>query len=79
MEARGQRWGFPCTDKLEDCDLKAMDSGKVCTDSKQCQGACLAPPGAGQRRRCNVLVLASDQAANLLWSQMASIERLDVE
>ena len=33
-------------DKPKTCDLKATDSGKACTDSKQCQGACLAPAGA---------------------------------
>ena len=46
---RGGSWttlGLPMPDKPKTCDLKADDSGKACTDSVQCQGACLAPSGA---------------------------------
>ena len=27
------------------CDIKTSDSGKRCTDSRECQGSCLAPEG----------------------------------
>jgi hypothetical protein len=46
--ARGGSWttlGLPMPDKPKTCDLKTNDSGRTCTDSKQCQGACLAPAG----------------------------------
>ena len=46
--ARGGSWttlGLPMPDKPKTCDLKATDSGKNCSDSKQCQGVCLAPAG----------------------------------
>ena len=47
--ARGGSWttlGLPMPDKPKICDLKAVDAGKACSDSNQCQGACLAPADA---------------------------------
>ena len=47
--ARGGSWttlGLPMPDKPRTCDLKSTDAGKACTDSDQCQGACIAPVGA---------------------------------
>jgi hypothetical protein len=44
--ARGGNWttlGLPYPGKPKVCDLKATDSGKVCSDSSQCQGSCIAP------------------------------------
>jgi hypothetical protein len=43
--ARGGSWtslGLPMPGKPKTCDLKATDAGKACTDSNQCEGACLA-------------------------------------
>jgi hypothetical protein len=45
----GGNWthiGLPGTPKR--CDLKATDGGKLCTDSSQCQGECMAPAGASE-------------------------------
>ena len=44
--ARGGAWttlGLPYPGKPKVCDLKATDSGKVCSDSSECQGSCVAP------------------------------------
>ena len=47
--ARGGNWrtlGLAYPGKPKVCDLKTTDSGKVCSDSNQCQGSCVAPAGA---------------------------------
>lgn len=47
--ARGGSWmtlGLPMQGKPKVCDLRATDAGKACTDSRQCQGACIAPGAA---------------------------------
>jgi hypothetical protein len=31
------------------CDMPATDAGKQCTNSDQCEGLCLAPPGVDLR------------------------------
>jgi hypothetical protein len=44
--ARGGNWttlGIPCPGKPKVCDLKATDFGKICSDSSECQGSCVAP------------------------------------
>jgi hypothetical protein len=44
--ARGGNWttlGLPYPGKPKVCDLKATDSGKICSDSSECQGSCVAP------------------------------------
>ena len=44
--ARGGNWttlGLSYPGKPKVCDPKATDSGKVCSDSSECQGSCLAP------------------------------------
>jgi hypothetical protein len=44
--ARGGTWttlGLPYPGKPKVCHLKAEDSGKVCSDSSECQGSCVAP------------------------------------
>ena len=44
--ARGGNWttlGLPYPGKPKICDLKTTDSGKVCSDSSECQGSCVAP------------------------------------
>jgi hypothetical protein len=46
--ARGGNWttlGLPYPGKPKVCDLKTTDSGKVCSDSSECQGSCVAPEG----------------------------------
>ena len=47
--ARGGSWttlGLPYPGKPRVCDLQATDSGKVCSDSSECQGSCLASDSA---------------------------------
>jgi len=42
---RGGNWttlGLPYPGKPKVCDLKAADFGKVCSDSTECQGSCVA-------------------------------------
>ena len=42
---RGGNWttlGLPYAGEPKVCDLKATDSGKVCSDSSECQGSCIA-------------------------------------
>lgn len=53
-EAAGGAWtvlGLPFPGKPASCDLKAKDAGKSCSDSKECEGLCLAPAAskAGSR------------------------------
>ncbi|BAL27004.1 hypothetical protein AZKH_p0121 (plasmid) [Azoarcus sp. KH32C] len=46
--AIGGNWttlGLPYPGKPKVCDVKAKDSGKVCTGSDQCEGICLAEKG----------------------------------
>ena len=46
---RGGAWttlGLPMPGKAKVCDLKTKDAGKSCTDSKQCEGVCLADKDA---------------------------------
>ena len=80
---RGGSWttlGLPMPDKPKTCDLKASDAGKVCTDSTQCQGACLAPPGAvsggAATGACSAYLT---NAGNLLLVTDGVVERLNVE
>ena len=43
--ARGGTWttlGIPYPGKPKVCDLKTTDSGKVCSDSSECEGLCVA-------------------------------------
>ena len=49
--AQGGNWttlglSYPAKPKV--CDLKTTDSGKVCSDSSECQGSCIAPKGAAR-------------------------------
>jgi hypothetical protein len=44
--ARGGNWttlGLSYPGQLKICDLKTTDSGKLCSDSSECQGSCIAP------------------------------------
>jgi hypothetical protein len=45
-EAAGGKWGRFGLRQRELCDLPAPDAGKVCTDSKDCASACVAPDTA---------------------------------
>ena len=38
--------GIPYPGKPKSCDLKARDAGYQCSDSKVCEGVCLAPETA---------------------------------
>src|SRR5688572_28525447 len=40
------QWGLPMPNQRSSRIPKASDGGKACTDSKHCQGDCLAPAGA---------------------------------
>jgi hypothetical protein len=40
--AQGGAWGPQGLLQMEMCDLPAVDAGKPCTSSSQCQGLCLA-------------------------------------
>jgi hypothetical protein len=49
--ARGGNWttlGLPYPGKPKICDLKTTDSGKLCSDSSECQGSCIAPEGVAR-------------------------------
>ena len=81
--ARGGSWttlGLPMPDKPKTCDLKATDSGKTCTDSSQCQGACLAPAtaaaGAAATGSCSAY-LANFGNVSLVTNGV--VEQLNVE
>ena len=46
--ARGGSWearGLPYIGRPKSCELITSDTGKRCTDSSQCEGACLALAG----------------------------------
>ena len=45
MRSDGQMTGFHTNRERAPkvCDLKATDSGKVCSDSSECQGSCVTP------------------------------------
>jgi len=52
--ARGGNWtvlGLPGRQEPKVCDLKASDSGKICTDSAECEGMCMAPTDARVGKR----------------------------
>ena len=54
--ARGGNWttlGVPYPGKPKVCDLKASDSGKVCSDSSDCQGLCVAPDSVASGAKAN--------------------------
>jgi hypothetical protein len=54
--ARGGNWttlGLPYPGKPKVCDLKATDSGKVCSDSSECQGLCVAPDSVASGLKAN--------------------------
>lgn len=46
--AHGGHWttlGLQYSGKPKGCDLETTDSGKLCSDSSECQGSCVAPEG----------------------------------
>ena len=45
-KAHGGSWGVLGLQSMG-CNVKTADSGKVCSDSNDCQGECLAPAGSG--------------------------------
>jgi hypothetical protein len=52
--AQGGNWttlGLPYPSKPKICDLKTTDSGKLCSDSTECQGSCVAPEGVASSRK----------------------------
>jgi len=69
---------FP--DKPKICDLKTTDAGNACTDSRQCQGSCLAPADTSQGTRtigaCSRYVAIF---GNVILVSDGKAERLNVE
>jgi len=49
-EVKGGIWKKIGPRPNEECNLPASDSGKICTDSEQCQGYCLAKLSPEQLR-----------------------------
>jgi hypothetical protein len=60
--------------------MKSTDGGRACTDSKQCQGLCLAPDGAkigsSAEGACSKYLL---DFGNLLEVHQGKVEKLNVE
>jgi hypothetical protein len=48
-EQNGGDWGPQGLNQTLMCDMPAADAGKQCTNSDQCEGLCLAPPGVDLR------------------------------
>lgn len=81
--ARGGNWtmlGIPYPDKPKVCDLKAADAGKVCSDSSECQGACVAPDGVADgievTGTCSAYV---SNFGHLRMVEHGKVELLDVD
>jgi hypothetical protein len=81
--ARGGNWtalGLPYPGKPKVCDLKTTDSGKVCSDSSECQGSCLAPErvmsGTHAVGTCSAHV---SNFGNIRLVEHGKVESLDVE
>ena len=81
--ARGGDWttlGVPYPGKPKVCDLKATDSGKVCSDSSECQGSCVAPDsvasGAKASGTCSAYV---SNFGNVKRVEHGKVVGLDVE
>ena len=81
--AAGGHWttlGVPIPNKPKVCDLKATDKDKPCTDSKQCQGFCLAPEkaavGSAAVGHCSEYLR---NYGNIRWVRDGKVEGLDVD
>jgi len=81
--AKGGAWtilGLPYPDKPKVCDLKATDAGAACSDSKACEGVCLAaestPVGTKATGRCSPYVR---NFGNLLLIRNGVVEQFNVE
>jgi len=81
--AKGGAWttlGLPYPDKPKVCDLKATDAGIACSDSKGCEGVCLAaestPTGTKATGRCSPYVR---NFGNLLLIKNGVVEQFNVE
>jgi hypothetical protein len=81
--AQGGSWralGLPMPNKPKSCDLKAADAGKSCSDSSQCQGACLAPAdataGAATTGSCSAYLA---NFGNVVLVTDGKVERVNVE
>ena len=48
----GGKWEIMGLRRQKVCNFKTTDVGKVCTDSKQCQGACVANDPAATSGKC---------------------------
>lgn len=46
------RLGIPCETCEKSCDMKTTDAGNRCTDSSQCQGACIAENESAKAGQC---------------------------
>jgi hypothetical protein len=81
--ASGGDWttlGIPYAGKPAICDLKTKDAGRACTDSKYCQGVCLAPEeaahGSSAIGNCSAYVA---NFGNVGIITDGKVERLNVE
>lgn len=81
--ALGGNWttlGLPYPGKPKTCDLKTTDAGKVCSDSRECQGSCIAPDDAASGLKavgaCSAYV---SNFGNLKLVEHGKVEVLNVE
>ena len=81
--ARGGNWttlGLPYPGKAKTCDLKTTDSGKVCSNSSECQGSCIAPDGVASGLKtlgkCSAYV---SNFGNVNLVEHGKVELLNVE
>jgi hypothetical protein len=72
--------GLPYPGKPKICDLKAIDAGNRCSDSKQCQGICIPPEdaavGSSAMGKCSPYLL---NFGNVRELSNGRVERLNVE
>ena len=54
--AAGGSWGWdgiPCDDCKNYCEIKLTDAGKICRDSSECRGICLAVEESSTSGECS--------------------------
>lgn len=81
--ARGGNWavlGLPYPGKPKICDLKTTDSGRVCSDSSECQGSCVAPEGVeGGLKTIGTCSAYMANFGNVRLVEHGKVELLNVE
>lgn len=62
------------------CEMRTTDGGKRCTDSKQCQWACLGPDNAvAGAKATGVCSATSAQFGNVVHVEDGKVVRLNIE